>query len=357
MSALPVSAVDAISPALKHARAQLFPFRWGQWARLALLGLATGEMSSSGGCNAPSNFRIPVRPEGSSRHLAGSSLPHFDPHALGAIIFWIALLALAAAVLVLLMIFVSSVCRFILFESVLERHCALRRGWHRWQPQGRSYFGFQLLLLLAMIAGLALLAGGAAAVGFGTGWLRHPSEHVLPLVLGGILLVLLFAAFMISMAVIAVLTKDFVVPQMALEDVGVAEGWRRLRIMMRREEVRYAGYVGMKILLALAAAVIFGIAIVLVFLVLLIPGIIVGIVVALAVKSMGLVWSAATIALAVTLGLVAVLLLVFLAAFISAPVTVFFPAYSMHFFAGRYSPLAARLHPEPPVPPPEPAPA
>src|SRR5690349_12622250 len=54
---LPISAPDVIEPAFRHAKEQLLrPFRFGQWTRLAFVGLLAGEMGSSGGCN----FRYPL---------------------------------------------------------------------------------------------------------------------------------------------------------------------------------------------------------------------------------------------------------------------------------------------------------
>ena len=76
------------------------------------------------------------------------------------------------------------------------------------------------------------------------GWLTHPGDHVLALVLGGILLFFLFCGFLVCLGVVAVLTKDFVVPQMAMEDIGAIEAWRRLLSMMNREKGGYAGYLG-----------------------------------------------------------------------------------------------------------------
>ena len=55
--------------------------------------------------------------------------------------------------------------------------------------------------------------------------------------------------------------------------------------------------------------------------------------------------------------------LLYVIALISVPAIVFFPAYSIYFFASRYLPLDALLHPPPmaasvpplaPLPPPEP---
>src|SRR5258706_13483279 len=52
---MPVSAVDCVQPALQHTREQLFTrFRFGQWSRLALVGILAAELHV-GGCSVP-NF-------------------------------------------------------------------------------------------------------------------------------------------------------------------------------------------------------------------------------------------------------------------------------------------------------------
>jgi hypothetical protein len=70
-----------------------------------------------------------------------------------------------------------------------------------------------LLYMLVTLAGVVVLIGVPLAFAFSAGWLRQPKEHVLALVLGGILLFFLLAAFFVVAAVILVLTKDFVVPR------------------------------------------------------------------------------------------------------------------------------------------------
>ena len=61
---LPLSAVDAISPAFEHARQQLTrPFRASQWAKLGLVGLLAGEMGSGGGGCNPGSFQMPTPPQ------------------------------------------------------------------------------------------------------------------------------------------------------------------------------------------------------------------------------------------------------------------------------------------------------
>src|SRR6202042_3124953 len=92
-----------------------------------------------------------------------------------------------------------------------------------------------------------------------------------PLVLGGILVFFVFLIFVFVLALVFVLTKDFVVPQMALEDIGVMEGWRRLWRMIKAEKGGYAAYIGMKIVMAIGAGIMVGIAAVILGLIIAIP--------------------------------------------------------------------------------------
>src|SRR5271157_1814266 len=106
---MPISAVDAVNPAFQHAKQQLLhPFRFGQWARLAFVGLLAGEAGSGGGCN--SNFRLPSSHQhgGSQHFLSGTSLPHFAQHpALYAgVIAWTVVIGLA---LIVGFLYISSV--------------------------------------------------------------------------------------------------------------------------------------------------------------------------------------------------------------------------------------------------------
>jgi hypothetical protein len=73
------------------------------------------------------------------------------------------------------------------------------------------------------------------------GWLQDPHQHMVPLILGGIVLFFAFLAFLLIFLIVHVLTKDFVIPQMALEDIGAMEGWSRLWPMLKSEKGGYAG--------------------------------------------------------------------------------------------------------------------
>jgi hypothetical protein len=357
---LPISAPDVIEPALRHAKAQLFePFRFGQWMRLAFVGLLAGEAGSFGGCN----FSYPANTghRGSQQFVGGTLPTQFTDHPVlfaGAIVAFV----LVAIALLVLFMYISSVMRFILFDSIVARECHVRRGWARRKEPGYRLFLWRLLFLLATLVAFAIVIGVPALCAAALGWFTHARDHVLGLVLSGILEFLVLLVLLIFVGVVGVMTKDFVVPQMALENIAVMEGWRRLWLWIKHEKGGYAGYIGMKIVLAIGAAIAFMIVtlIALFVLILIIGGI--GVAGVFGGKAVGLTWNPYTISLAVILGCIAIAILIFVAALISVPVIVFFPAYSICFFAPRYPRLASLLWPQPsePVapdfPPPEPSP-
>jgi len=341
---LPVSAVDVINPVFQHAKQQLFrPFRFGQWVRLAFVGLLAGEMGS-GGCNFNYSFPSTSHPQGSDQSV-GSALG-LDPAMLAGLI---TLLVVAGLGLFVLFTYINSVMRFILFDGIIARECHIRKGWNRHGRHGLQLFVWQILLTLAFFAFIAILVGLAAALAWRLDWIAHPGEHVLWLVLGGCVALLLLFTLILAFAVIHVMTKDFVVPQMALEDISALDGWRRLWAWLKAEKAGYAGYIGMKIVMAIGAGIVFGMITLIIFVVLLIPIGGVGLLAVLAGKAAGLTWTFYSITLAVVAGCIALAVFLFAASLISVPAIVFFPAYAIYFFAPRYPALAALLWPQPPV--------
>jgi hypothetical protein len=338
-----ISAADSITLAVEHTKQQLFkPFRIGQWTKLAFVGLLAGELGS-GGLNR-SNFNFPHQtPE--MPHIGFPGVSGINPALLAALV---AGLVAALAIGIILM-YVGSVMRFILFDSIILKECHIRWGWSRRMSPGWRYFVWKLLYALLTLAILVVLLGIPLAFAFAEGWFKEPKEHVPVLVLGGILLFIGLFVFFVVAALILVLTKDFVVPQMALENVGAMEGWRRLWPMMKAEKGAYAAYIGMKILLAIAAGIIIGVATLIVGLIFVLPTVAFGILAVVTGKSAGLTWNAETITLAVVIGCILLGIFLYLVSLISVPAIVFFPAYSMYFFGARYPRLAAALYPAAPA--------
>lgn len=340
---MPKSAVDVISTAFAHTADQLAePFRFRQWARLAVLALATGEISSGSGCGNIFTSIPKQLPRPSQNFVDPKDILHgIDP----ALIATLLMVVLAGGlVLMLAWIYVASISRFMLFDAVLRKNCdSLGAGWQRWQGPGLRYFGWQLALsfcslVVAAVLFLPLLLPVLATLKNH----RQPGPELLLVFLP---MVLVFSVFAGVMVLINVLSKDFVIPLMAVDGVGVLEGWRRLIAMIKLQPLSYAGYIGMKVVLALGASVVFGIFSGIAAVVLMIPVGIVGVVVFLAARSGGLSWNAFTITAAIVAGLILLALMTYVIALVCVPVAVFFPAYAIYFFAERFPALHARLYP------------
>jgi len=334
-----LSAIDAIAPAFEQMRRQLFsPFSFGQWVRFAIVGLLAGEMGGLGGCNSRFSFPFDIPSSSRPNQLQG---PLAAASAL--VVLGVVLAIVLGLILLLVFTYVSSRMRFVLFDSVIARRCKVREFWGRRSEPALNYFLWQLGFALVLLSAMVVLVVPPLVFAGLMGWFANPREHLLPLVLGGLVLVLLVLGVAIAAGVIHVMTKDFVVPQMAMEGTGAVEGWRRLTSMISGDRWSYAGYVGMKILLSIGAAIILGIITLLMMLVLLLPVGGAGVIAILGGRAAGLTWNPLTIAIAVVVALILLLAFVFLSALLSTPAIVFFPAYSIHFFAARYEPLRTAI--------------
>jgi hypothetical protein len=311
-----------------------------------------------GGCGF-GNFggkwpRVPHK--NGSEFLPSSAMPHGLPpwnpaHISEHIAQFLGLIVIgifAVMVLAFVLLYISSVFRFILFDSVLRRECSISAGWRKWHRAGARFFLWQIVFQIASCLFLAVLVGLPLALAFAAGWTADLRQHMGRLVVGAILLVGLFVAFGLTAAVIQVLAKDFLVPIMALENLDFADAWHRLLEMIRREKGRYAIYLLLKIVLAIAAGILFSIIAVIPALIVVIPAVVA--VIAAAAAGMG--WSVTTISLAIIFGTLLLVLLIYLVALVCVPATVFFPAYAIYFLAARYPNLEALLNPAPaPAPP------
>lgn len=346
----PLSAIDAISPAFDRTRKELFrPFRLGFWLRMGFVALATGEFYGSSGWGGM-NFTMPSRRRAGYLYL-DLVRPHWEY--LKRFLPWIILIGLLAVVGLLFWIYVSSVFRFVLFDSVLTDRCNIKEDWRRWRHQGMRFFLWRICLALGVAAALGILIGVVILAAVATGAFRNPRGHIVLLVLGGLAAFLVLLSLVFAAALIALFARDFVIPVMALENVGVIEGWRRVIAMLRVEKKSYAGYVLMKIVLVVGSAILFGILTLIAVFLLFIPISLMGVAAYLFAKTSGLLWSFPVIAIAVVLGAVIAVLMLYVIAFISAPAMVFFQAYVIHFMGSRYPTLGNRISPPPaPLTPP-----
>jgi hypothetical protein len=273
---------------------------------------------------------------------------HISAH-IGQFLGLIAVGIFAAIVLAFVFLYINSVFRFILFDSVLRRQCSIGEGWQKWRRVGGRFFLWQIVFQISVWLFLLVLVGLPLALALAAGWTADLRHHIGRLIVGVILLVGLIVVFVLTAAVVQVLARDFLVPIMALEGLDFADGWHRLLAMIRREKGRYAVYLLLKLVLSIAAGILFTIIAIIPALFVVVPGV----VAVLAGRAAGMGWSVTTISLAIIFGTLLVLLLIYLIALVSVPATVFFPAYAIYFFASRYPNLDALLNPAPTPPAPE----
>jgi hypothetical protein len=335
------------------------PFRPSLWARLAVVALITGEAGSVGGGSSIPSLN---NNRGGGDQLAQSARLFSEPgwEQMQPYAGWIALgLAVGLAVL-LLWIYSDCVYRFILLDAVVSGQCRLREGWRRWREAGRRYFVWVVGFGFASFAAVGVVAGIPVLLAYRARWFEKPEENLGALIGGGILLALLVIALVAALAIIDMLGRDFLVPVMAFEHVGVREGWERLLAMMSREKSAYAVYVLMKIVLAIGSGIIFAIINLIVILVLLIPLGLLGLAAYFIGSGLGIAWDLSTELLLGAFALLALAGILYVMGFVYVPGLVFFQSYTLEFFAPRYGPLGSKMFPPspalPPLPPREPVP-
>ena len=345
-----LSAVDCVSPSFERTKRQLFvPFRFERWGRLAIVCLVLGDFAGGGGYTR--NINIPWQPD--RTHLPQTASWLVDWSQVQPFLPLLIIAAVLVFALSVLWLYMASVYRFVLFDSVLYDRCELKGAWGRWERAGRRYFWWLIALFLSVAAYSLLLGGGAAFAMWRLGILRHPGNHVLLLVLGGFALVCILAALFVATALAAVFAKDFCVPLMAIEDLGMLDAWRRLLPMLAAEKMPFGGYILMKIVLAVGSAIIFGVISLLALFVVGIPLALAGAAIFFAGKAAGLAWGFPVIVAVAIVGAILLTGIFYLLALISTPPMVFFQAYAIYFFGSRYPALGVIVDPPPPAAPPD----
>jgi hypothetical protein len=342
----PLSAIDAVSPAFDQTKRQLFQTRrFRFWLRMAVVAMTTGDFTFPGSWNEWGHWLPPMR---SRRFILPS--PEWPKAVWERMLhFWplLVVVGVLTVILAAMWIYMACVFRFILFNSVLSGECDMKQGWPMWKPQGLSYLLWKICLWVGTGAVLLALVGVPLAWAAGAGLLRNLHHQMPLLIFGGGILLILVTAFLIFVAVISLLAQDFVVPIMALEKVGVVEGWRRLSPMLKRERKSYAGYVLMKIVLLVGTAIFFGLASLITVLLLMIPLGAIAVGVYVLARAAALPLNYYTFSTGVILAGGAVAVIVYALAIVSTPAMVFFQSYANHFLGSRYPKLGARVFPEP----------
>ncbi len=327
----------------------LRPFRFATWLKIGFMGwLASAGTSGGFNINLPS---FPGRRGGTGGASAEETVRAWMHEHMLLIVLIVTLIVALLTTLGLILLYLSCRFRFILFDSVLQTDAQIGRGWSRYRRPAGRYFGFLICLLLVSGIVIALIVALPLWRAYKRGVFR--SED--PFAIFGILAPVILGVFVFAVisAIITSLANDFGVPLLALDDLTVVDAWGVLREMISAEPWAFAGYLGMKLVLSIAAGAMVAFAAIAVFLVLLIPGVILAILGVAIAKAAGAVVGIVLAGIGVVAAIAIVLILSMMA---TAPIAVFFTSYSFYFFGGRYPKLGALLWPQPPAPVAPPAP-
>lgn len=336
-----ISAVDAISPAIQRTRTFLFtPFRWGTFLKLCLVALITE------GFGGRFNFSMPGGGQPSSHsHFAVAVAPFsLTPGRIAAITAG----ALAFIVLSFVLYYLITRLRFAYFHCLIHNTKEIRPGWRLYRTQATRFFwlnvvvGLFFLLLVAIVA-LPFVAGFWRLVH------RTPNTHFDLALLLSLVLPLIPIVFLLILAAIAVdlVLRDLMLPHYALENATAGEAWAAVWTRIKSEKGPFFVYALLRVVLPIVAVMAL-------FLVLIIPGLL--LVAAFAILEVGIhsALSSATggaavaaILLQTFVGLVAFGILLFAGICLGGPLGTTIREYALLFYGGRYQRLGEILFPPP----------
>ena len=346
----PLSATEAISPAIEHTKALLSPFSLRLWLKLGFVAFFA-EMG--GQFIAPPMGNLNQHSSSVSNSFASSMTP--------AVVALLVAAGVAAFAIGLLMLYFGSRLQLVLIDLVATRTTLVAPAWRRTAPRTWRWIGVKVVCFLVICAIVAAIAAGPII------YFIHamPADNAQPsgAFFGAIALfivTMIFAIFGLMMVVWGL--RDFVLPFILFEDAPFGESLRRAAGLVRNEPGAVFFYFFMKFVLGMVAGIAAELCIVLGALVAGIPTGIVGALLYFALHNAG---GVGTIIMYVGFGLLgAIFLTVFfaMALCIGGAVLIFYQAYALYFIGGRIPEIGNLLQPEPPpyfpaVPAPPMAPA
>lgn len=365
-----LSAAEAISPAIRRTRTFLFqPFRLGSYLKLCLVALITEGLGGNGnftriGHAHRTTTQTTIYQGGLSQ--GGLSQGGLDPGALTAAPIlhfrpeWIAAAAVFAVVglvVGLLIFYLITRLRFAYFHCLVHNTRAIAPGWNLYGSQAGRFFWLNIVVALCFLVLMGIAAvpfiGGFTRLFHETQAGRHPDiGSILALVLPLIPLILLFVLAGIAADIIL---RDFMLPHYALENATAGQAWAGVWDRIAAQKASFFGYALLRIVLPIIGMIVL-------FAILVIPGVIYVAVVAMVEVGIHTTFAGSAGARILLMGLVG--FISFLVALVvgigfGGPLSTATREYAIIFYGGRYQPLGDILFPPPATPasPPAPTPA
>lgn len=342
-----LSAAEAISPAIRRTRAFLFqPFRFGTYLKLCFVALLTEGLG--GNSHFTSHPGGGIHPESAPTPVITENPFHAHPEWLVALI----AVAVVGILIGLALFYLVTRLRFAYFHCLVHNTREISPGWSLYASQAGRFFWLNIVVGLCF-----LLLIGIAAVPFAGGFLRLFREvhaggrpdvgSILALVLPLIPLIILFVLAVIAADMIL---RDFMLPHYALQDASAGQAWAGVWERITTQKASFFAYALLRIVLPIIGMIVL-------FAVLVIPGIIYVAMVAMIEVGIHTTFAGVEpvrILLMVVVGLISLLIAIVVGICFGGPLSTATREYAIVFYGGRYQPLGDILFP--PAPPP-PAPA
>lgn len=343
------TALDAVSPAISRWQRLLFrDFRVGLLLKLSFVALLA-ELSGGGGGSGSRSFG------NSAGHGGGLGGWHPQSAAItSAIIAALVIFGILAFVIGLVVFYLSCRMKFVEFHIAVTEDTEVAPAWRRYGPQtwklfwvtfGIGVFGFIALAAAAAPIVLSLMHQS------GEEWSNPSGNTILGMILA--LLPIVFA-WLLIMALLMMIVRDFMLPVWALEGATVGQAWQRARQIIERAPGDFLKYALVKAALRLAVGIAGGMAWFLSVVVSAVPVVAIGAAVYFALRNAGTGAMVGLFFLGVAAGALflvwgALLFIVFLGAPLLG-----LQCYAVEWLGGRYPLLGNILWPPPPSVPVQP---
>jgi len=239
----PLTATRALTVAF-HDTAELLlrPVDASRWLKLSIVCLFLG----GGTPSAAFNWSLGALPG----DIGLSDLLGRIRQTVGEHVWLIVAVTCAALGLLTGLLYLRSAFRFVLVDSILRREVRFKACLKETRRLGRSYFRWLVSGVLGIT--LALLAGAMLVYPYFRTAATGMRSAAFWAVLGGVLMVDVLIG--LAVALVIVLTDDFVVPLMYAEHVPLLSAWRKLAPKLKSDPWPFAGYVFVRFAVAVATS-------------------------------------------------------------------------------------------------------
>jgi hypothetical protein len=234
--------------------------------------------------------------------------------------------------------------RFAFFHCLVHNTKLIRPGWELYKEQASRFFWLNI-----GVAACFLLLVGLIAIPFAAGFWRvfhdvQPGGHPnIPMLLGLMLplLPIIFCLVVLGVA-LDIILRDWMLPHVALEDASAGEAWSSVWSRIKVEKGQFFVYAILRLILPIVAMIA-------IFMILLIPGLVLAGAVEFGIHSAFANSTGSAVAAGVMLqvffGLVAVGFAVLASICLGGPLSTATREYAILFYAGRYKVMGDLLYP------------